>query len=253
MTVDQVVDSPAVADIKKPTGWSRVRWTWVVLSSIAVAAIFVGQYADGSSLATLAKSSTGLAPVYAARPVWVQVAFYFHISFSGLALLLGPFQFVQLIRNKVPRIHRMIGRVYLISVGLGGLGAFIMSMFSSVGIAGFIGFGSLAVWWEISAFKAYRAIRNRDFRNHQGWMIRNFALTYAAVSLRLFLGLFIVLQAVFVHAGAFNFGAAYENAYAPLPFLAWIPSVFVAEYLVRRRGLPALRMTSGDQPVSSGS
>ncbi|GAA1010391.1 hypothetical protein Aple_028520 [Acrocarpospora pleiomorpha] len=65
---------------------------------------------------------------------------------------------------------------------------------------------------------AYRAARERRFREHQAWMIRNFALTYAAVTLRAALPVLILLQ---------------------LPF-----SIVVAEILISRRGLPGVRMST---------
>jgi hypothetical protein len=74
-------------------------------------------------------------------------------------------------------------------------------------------------------------------------MIRNFALTYAAVTLRLWLGVLIAVQLPFVH-GPNPFDHMSTTAYAPLPFLCWLPNIVIAELMVRRRGLPALRMTT---------
>ena len=40
-----------------------------------------------------------------------------------------------------------------------------------------------------------------------------------------------------------GFDAAWTNAYAAVPFLAWLPNLLVAEWLIRRRGLPSYRLT----------
>ncbi|NUK82752.1 DUF2306 domain-containing protein, partial [Streptomyces lunaelactis] len=77
----------------------------------------------------------------------------------------------------------------------------------------------------------------------QAWMIRNFALTYAAVTLRLWFGVLIFAQVPFAH-GADPFDAILEQAYAPLPFLCWLPNIVIAELMIRRRGLPALHLTA---------
>jgi len=61
--------------------------------------------------------------------------------------------------------------------------AFVMSFVSSVAFDGFFGFGSLAVLWASTTYRGYRAARNRDFASHQAWMIRSFALTFAAPTL----------------------------------------------------------------------
>ena len=69
-----------------------------------------------------------------------------------------------------------------------------MAPFNSAGLVGFFGFGTLAVLWLATGWLAYRAIRRRDVASHRAWMMRNFALTYAAVTLRLWLGVLIAVQ-----------------------------------------------------------
>jgi uncharacterized membrane protein len=206
-----------------------------------VAGYFVGQYGEGS-LNELAHRNVGLATTYANRGWPVQVAFYVHIVASGLALILGPWQFSQRLRDRHSRVHRWNGRIYMISLALGSVAAFIMSMFNSVGISGFFGFAALAVLWGWTALRGYKAARARQFREHQAWMIRNFALTYAAVTLRLWLGVLILVQLPFSDGREFT--DIFAQAYGPLPYLCWIPNIVVAEFLVRRRNLPSLHMSS---------
>jgi uncharacterized membrane protein len=222
-------------------GGSKWSWAWVAFSSVAIAGYFVGQYAQGT-LDQLAHQHVGLAPTYGPRAWPIHVVFYFHIIFAGLSLALGPFQFSRRLRTRHTRTHRVIGRSYVVSVLIGSVAAFIMAMFSSVGLLGFFGFGSLAVLWGWTTWRAYRAIRQRDYRSHQAWMIRSFALTYAAVTLRSWFGLLIFAQIPFVA----DIDTVMREAYAPLPFLCWLPNIVIAEYMIRRRGLPALRMTNSD-------
>jgi uncharacterized membrane protein len=212
-------------------------WAWIALSSLAIAAYSVSQYATGT-LAALAGDHVGLAPGYAGQPLFVQIAFYLHISFAGVALVVGPFQFAERLRTRIPRVHRIMGRIYLVSVAIGGTAALVMAPFNTAGFVGFFGFGSLAVLWLFTGWKAYRSIRAGDVRSHQAWMIRNFSLTYAAVTLRLWIGVLIAVQLT-TFGG--DFDAAWANVYAAVPFLAWIPNIVVAEIMVRRRGLPGLR------------
>lgn len=219
----------------------RWSWTWVMFSSLAIAGYFVGQYGQGT-LAELAPRNVGLATTYADRSWPVQVAFYVHIVSAGLALALGPWQFSKRLRTRHPLTHRWIGRTYMITLGLGSVAAFIMSMFSSVGISGFFGFAALAVLWGWTALRGYKAARARQFREHEAWMIRNFALTYAAVTLRLWMGVLILVQLPFSDGREFT--DIFNQAYAPLPYLCWIPNIVVAEFMVRRRNLPSLHMTT---------
>ncbi|MFG2232679.1 DUF2306 domain-containing protein [Streptomyces sp. NPDC048723] len=231
---------PARGTRRSRQGRSQWSWAWVVLSSLAITGYFVGQYAQGT-LDSLADREVGLAETYASRGLPICVAFYVHIVTAGLALALGPWQFSRRLRRRL-RLHRGIGRAYLVSVAIGSLSALVMSFFSSVGLLGFFGFGSLAVLWGWTAWRGYKAIRERDIRSHQAWMIRNFALTYAAVTLRLWFGVLIFAQVPFAHDSD-PFDAILTQAYAPLPFLCWLPNIVIAEFMIRRRGLPALRIT----------
>ncbi len=45
------------------------------------------------------------------------------------------------------------------------------------------------MFWLYTGAQAYLSIRRRDVVAHRRWMIRNYALTFAAVTLRLELGL----------------------------------------------------------------
>lgn len=219
---------------------SRTGWTVVVLTSLAVVAFSVGTYAAGS-LNTLAEDDAGLADAYAAAPLLTQVLFYVHIATAALALLLGPFQFSRRLRRRAPSAHRLVGRVYLVSVLLGAASGLLISPWNSAGMAGFFGFSGLSVLWAITAVRGYRAARRGDIAHHQAWMIRNFAFTYAAPMLRLWVGLLIFVQAPF-HDMDTEFDKVFDNAYHAVPFLAWVPNMFVAEWLIRRRNLPSYRL-----------
>ena len=217
----------------------RMNWTILLLTSLGVALYFPLQYTRGS-LEALIPRNVGLASTYANRPLAVQVAFYAHITFAGLALLLGPFQFSASLRRRHVRIHHAVGRAYITSVVIGGTAAFVMSFFSSVAFSGFFGFGTLAVIWVAVTLRAYRAIRRGDVASHQAWMMRSFALTYAAPTLRLWLFALLIPQLLL----GVPFAQAYSSAYAPVPFLSWIPNLVVVELMIRRRGLPALRLAA---------
>ena len=54
-------------------------------------------------------------------------------------------------------------------------------------------------------------------------MIRNYSLTFAAVTLRIWLSLFVLL-----------FGLEhFERSYAVIAWLAWVPNLIVAELFIR--------------------
>ena len=232
------------------TSPGRIGWLAVLLSSIGVAVYFPSRY-TGGNLASLAEQHDGLAGTFASEPLAIQLAFYAHIVFAGIALLIGALQFSRPLRRRAPRVHRYIGRVYAGTVGVGGVAALVLSCFSSVAYLGFFGFGTLAVLWVWTTQRGYHAIRERDVRAHQAWMIRSFALTYAAVTLRLWLIALLLLQIAF----GVPIAHATRVAFEPLPFLCWLPNIVVAEWIIARRGLPGLGMQrrETDRPAASSA
>jgi uncharacterized membrane protein len=147
---------------------------------------------------------------------------YVHIFASSVALILGPFQFMDGLRARRLNLHRWMGRVYLgVGVLLGGLAGLHMAFFAYGGIVSQLGFGALAVAWLYTGLRAYLAIRAKDVALHRRWMLRNFALAFGAVTLRLWL------------PGSVAAGIPFELAYPAIAWLCWVPNLVVAEYLLK--------------------
>lgn len=158
------------------------------------------------------------------------IAAALHVIGGGCVLLIGVFQFSQRMRRNHTTWHRNLGRVYLILVALGGAGALVLAPSAQGGLVAKIGFFILGVIWLFSAAQAYAAIRRREINVHQEWMLRNFALTFAAVTLRIYLGVFEVLSVPF------------EEAYPVVAWLSWVPNLIVVEwYLALTRSRAPVR------------
>lgn len=145
-----------------------------------------------------------------------------HAFAAIVALLLGPFQFSARLRRDHPRVHRWAGRAYLgVGVLVGGLSGLYMSRFAFGGLAARLGFAALALCWLYSGTRAFLAIRRGAVDEHRRWMMRNFALTFAAVTLRLYLPASVAA------------GIDFATAYPVIAWLCWVPNVLVAEWLCR--------------------
>lgn len=238
MTSPTLVQSPRPTRTT-PTIGRRVGFIWIALSSLGIVAFAASPYLT-TAMATLAENGVGLAPHYATLPAVFQYVLYAHIIFAAIALLIGPAQFATALRTRFNRLHRTLGRIYLGSVLVAGAAGLILAPVNEAGFVGFFGFGALAVLWIVTAVKAYGSVRAGDYRSHQAWMIRNFALTYAAVTLRIWIGLLVVTHLLLGLEGSM----AFANAYAAVPFLAWLPNIVIAEIMIARRGLPGLRWAS---------
>ena len=152
------------------------------------------------------------------------VAFHMHFLGGGVALLIGWMQFWKKLRHKYLRWHRITGSIYIISVLLvGGLGGLYVAVYANGGFANQLGFGCMAVSWLYTTFRAYSAIRKRDIQTHMQWMIRSYALTFAAPTLRIWMPLFI-----------WGLGIAPPEAYAAVAWFCWVPNLVVAEWIINK-------------------
>lgn len=155
------------------------------------------------------------------------VAIYLHVFAAALALLLGPLQFAAGLRARHPQLHRWSGRIYLgVGVLLGGLAGLWIATHAYGGPLARIGFACLAVAWLYSGAKAFAAIRRGEVAAHRRWMVRNFSLCFAAVTLRLYIPL------------AFAAALPFETAYALIAWLCWVPNLLLAERWFNRERPP---------------
>ncbi|WP_182879388.1 DUF2306 domain-containing protein [Microbispora sp. H10949] len=155
-----------------------------------------------------------------------------HIATAAVALVLGPLQFMPRVRAR-QRIHRTIGRVYLLAGVLPSAAATIPVALWSGRVVTQIGLTTAAALWLVTGGLAYRAARRRDFVGHRNWMMRNYALTFLAVTSRVLVPLLLVVQIPFRGAGAVG-----ELATSMIPIgqtLGWIVNLVVVEAVIRRR------------------
>ncbi len=157
--------------------------------------------------------------LYATLPA----AIAFHLGGGAVALIAGALQLNSRLRKNYPPVHRWLGRVYVIAVLAGGVAGLTLALDSFGGIVTHFGFGMLAVLWLASTAIAWRHIRDGNVRAHRAWMIRSYALTLAAVTLRIYLPLSQVS------------GIPFEDAYPAISWMCWVPNIIVAEWLILNR------------------
>jgi uncharacterized membrane protein len=210
---------------------SRLTWTVWVLGATLCALIAMGSYRYLVSTAVL--------------PVFVVEYFFFpliesntfrhpaltvHVAAAATALLIGPIQFLPWVRLHRPLLHRWIGRTYVTGCVIGSIAGLALAAGASTGLMSSAGFGLLAVSWFVTTATAWRYATQRRFGLHREWMIRSFALTLSAVTLRFYLGV-AEIQSVIL----------FEDAYRAISFLCWVPNAAIAEFYIRSKRRPKRR------------
>ena len=157
-------------------------------------------------------------PFIAERRAGMPVAVIAHLAGGAVALFAGAFQLNERLRTRFLGAHRWTGRTYVTAVAVGGAGALALAPRSQEGLVTHVGFTMLAVLWLGTTAAAYVAIRRGDQATHRRWMIRSYALTFAAVTLR------IILPAELFA------GLPFHDAYQVVAWACWVPNLIAAEW-----------------------
>ncbi len=190
--------------------------------TIAVLAILVGLYPfiyffiNRKFGLLQSKSDALLADVF-----W-NVGFYLHIILGGLALLIGWMQFSVKLRTKKLKLHRQIGKAYVLMALISASTSIYIAFYATGGIIASLGFLTLGCIWFYTTLKAYTEIRRGHIEQHQKMMIYSYAACFSAVTLRIYLPLLVMLFHDF------------NQAYVVVAWLCWIPNIVVAFFLVKQ-------------------
>lgn len=121
---------------------------------------------------------------YLPIPVW-RAAFYTHVFSSILALGAGFTQFSNEILQNHRRVHRVAGWIYAIDILVVNFPAGLIMAYYANGLwPSKVAFFILDGLWFFFTFQAVRAARRGKIAEHKRFMIRSYALTFSAITLR---------------------------------------------------------------------
>ena len=189
--------------------------TWkaaVVLLTLQVAAVSALRYLTGSEAA----------PEFILGNAFANPFLVIHVTAGVVALLIGPLQFVGRIRAQVPGIHRFIGRTYVGACAIGAPSGFMLAIGTNAGPVAGAGFAIAALLWPVFTYLGVQAAIEGRFAEHRQWMIRSYAITANAITLRLMLPL----------AGVMGFD--FFAAYGVIAWLGWITNLAFTEIYLHR-------------------
>lgn len=203
------------------------KWAFAALAFLAVA---VGAYAllmygvpDGIRQQPFV-TEKGSLPALWYNVLWV------HAVSSGIALAIGWLQFVRRIRSRAPSFHRGIGYIYSIMIASGSVTGLYLAFYANGGWIAKAGFAALSILWLYTLIRGLKSITvDRDQAAHRNWMVRNYALSCAAVTLRLYTALASALLGL----------TDTNDTFFVIAWLCWVPNLLLSELF-------------GDPPAQSG-
>lgn len=200
--------APASRASRRPTMWAG----WMLLTVLAtIVALFSMRYV----LPTVPYAR--LPNFFVRRP-----ALTTHALAASVALLTGPWQFLPGLRARHLGPHRVLGRIYGVAVLLGWLASIPVGLHALTGAAASAGFLTLGGAWIAATAVAVGQVLRGDIAAHRRWMARSYALTAAAITLRIYLAIALILK------------LPVAIAYPAIAWLCWVPNSLFAEWWVRR-------------------
>lgn len=190
-------------------------WSWALL---ALSALAIGLFSLRYALPGMPLPSDLPSLALSPRP------FVVHAVSASLALVLGPLQFVPAWRARFPALHRWVGRAYVLSIAVAWLSSLPLAVNAMTGAVAATGFIALGLAWMVTTGMGLARALQRRLAEHRRWMVRSFALTAAAITLRIYLGASMAAQ------------VDEALSYPFIAWLCWVPNALVAEWYLRRKG-----------------
>lgn len=154
-----------------------------------------------------------------------KLAFFTHVYTAVFVLPAGFTQFSAYFRKKFPWVHKYSGWVYaIVVICLAGPAGFYMGLFANGGITSQVSFCLLAVLWIYFTGAAIAKVIRGDIKSHREFLIRSFALTLSAITLRAWKYLLVFL-----------FQPRPMDVYEIVAWLGWIPNLVIAEIIIRKK------------------
>ncbi len=112
-----------------------------------------------------------------------------HVIFGLTALVIGPFQFSETLRKNNLKLHRKLGKIYIIAILLATPFAILMNIYYPIdGIKATLAFQNItqAIVWAFTAGMAWLAAVKQQITIHKMWAARSYGITLVFVFSRIY-------------------------------------------------------------------
>ena len=153
---------------------------------------------------------------------YFQTAFYIHITSSIAVIGTGIFQFFPKILRGYPKVHMLIGKIYIGSILLfAAPSGLVIASFANGGLSSKVGFSLQCCVWFAVTYAAWHAIMQQKWEKHIEMMLRSYAVTLAAMSLR-----------TESYALYYFFQTKPIETYLTVTWLSWVGNLCIVEILI---------------------
>lgn len=169
---------------------------------------------------------------YVHNPIW-KAAFYIHVFSAIIALISGIPQFSKTILRDHKVIHRLLGKVYAWDILIVNFPPAMVLAVTAIGPwVSKLGFVILDFLWVFFTYRAVTMIKQGNISAHKHYMMRSYALTFSAITLRMW-------STVFISILQWNPLIVYSvNAW-----MGFIPNLLFVEILIWREGRRKYQMS----------
>lgn len=162
---------------------------------------------------------------------YYQWSFFGHVYTSIFVLVAGGLQFSTTLRARWPLVHRRVGMLYVVLVlFIAAPTGLVMGWHANGGPWSQLSFCLQAVLWFWYTLRALTLARRADWRGHRAFMMRSFALTLSAVSLRLWKWALVSTLAL-----------PPMDTYRMVAWLGWVGNLVVVELIVKQSNSHAVK------------
>lgn len=223
------------------TALVAVSWISAAAFGLYILAFYLGALPSGH----MARWNDNLTGLYEKGNVGALLAMSAHLATGAIILLLGPVQLIGSVRRRWPALHRWLGRVYVLTAliaGIGGLG-FILFRGTIGGGPMNVGFGLYGALMILASMETWRHARAGRYQVHRAWAIRLFALAIGSWLYRMDYGFWLTAAHRIGHREDFH--GPFDVVMA---FFFYLPNLAVAELFLRARrsfSHPAFRISAG--------
>ncbi len=165
---------------------------------------------------------------------WFYPLLVTHIFLGSVAILAASAQVWPWLRRQHPRVHRVVGRVYVAAVLPAAVCVTVIAPMTLYGLNLRLANTMLALLWFGTTAAGFVAARRRQFVQHRVWMLRSFALTFSIVANRVWAPVFFVAFMPEIFSGADVDEAVLNPTVGAVSWTSWGVNLLIVEWWLHR-------------------